>query len=69
MGLIERLQKKSHSEKIRIIWAAVIIMAALLVLAWVLTSRYSKNVPKDTSLFQVIYRGFGDVKNSFGKKQ
>ena len=69
MGLIERLQKKSHSEKIRIIWGAVIITAALLVLVWVLTSRYSKNVPKDTSLFQVIYRGFGDVKNSFGKKQ
>lgn len=68
MGLFESLQKKTHKEKIRIIWITMITTALLLVVAWVIASRYSKNSPKDTSLFQVIYRGFGDVKNSLKKK-
>jgi predicted permease len=68
MGLFKSLQKKTHKEKIRIIWIVMVLTALLLVAAWIIASRYSKNSPKDTSLFQVIYRGFGDVKNSLRKK-
>ena len=68
MALLSSLQKKTHKEKVRIIWIVAGVTALLLLAAWIITSRYSKNSPKETSVFQVISRGFGDVKNSLKKK-
>ena len=68
MGLIENLQKKTHKEKVRIIWIVAGLTAAFLIVAWVLASRYYKNTPRDTTVFQVISRGFNDIGNSLKKK-
>lgn len=68
MGWLQRLQKKSHKEKLRIIWVTAIVTASLLVAAWIFTSHYSKAVPKDTSIFQVLSRGFNDLGKSLKKK-
>lgn len=68
MGLFKSLREKTHKEKVRIIWIVMVVTALLLIVAWIIANRYSKNSPRDTSLFQVIYRGFGDVKNSLKKK-
>lgn len=68
MGWLQSLQKKSHKEKLRIIWATAIVTACLLITVWIFTSHYSKTVPKDTSIFQVISRGFNDLGKSLKKK-
>lgn len=68
MGWLKRLQNKPQKEKLRIIWVVVAAVTIFLIAAWVLASRYSKNTPKDTSLFQVISRGFNDLGNSLKKK-
>lgn len=68
MGLFESLQKKSHREKVRIIWLVAGLTAAFLIVAWVFASRYYKDTPKDVSVFQVISRGFNDISSSLRKK-
>ena len=62
MNWIEKIRQKPRAEKLRIIWTVVIVAALLLIVVWVLSARYYKGVPKDTSLFQTIGQGFHDVK-------
>lgn len=68
MKFIEKIRSKPHAEKIRIIWIIVAVVAALLVLVWVLTARYYKHVKTDTTLFDTIGQGIKDIQNNYKKK-
>ena len=67
MKLIERLQKKSPEEKVRIIWITLAIVIVLLAAVWVLVGRFSQYTAKDTTLFKSIGKGIKDVQNNFKK--
>ncbi len=67
MGWLKNLQKKTHAEKVKIIWLTVIVAFVFLVIIWILTSNMSRYKQKDTTLFQTIGRGLKDMKNNFRK--
>jgi heme/copper-type cytochrome/quinol oxidase subunit 2 len=67
MSWLENLQKKSHAEKVRIIWLMVAIVSIFLVVVWIFTSNISRYKQKDTTLFQTIGRGVKDFGNNFRK--
>ncbi len=45
----------------------IFVAVVLLVAAWILTSRMTSNMPKDTSLFKTIGDGITNVKEQFRK--
>ena len=67
MNLIEKIRSKPHAEKMRLIWITVTVVAALLLLVWVLTARYYKHAKPDTTLFDTIGQGIKDVQNNYKK--
>ena len=67
MSLLDTIRKKSNAEKMRLLWIVVILAAALLVAAWILTAQISRTGPKDTTLFQTISQGLQNVKNNYKK--
>jgi hypothetical protein len=67
MSWVEQIQKKPQKEKIRIMWTVSITVVVLLLAVWVISTRFEKNVDKDTSLFQTLGKGFKDVKDNFKK--
>ena len=68
MDWLQKIQNKPQAEKLRIIWATVIVVAILLVGVWIISARYYKNVPKDNTLFNTIGQGIHDVNESLKKK-
>jgi len=48
-------------------WTIAGVVAVLLIIVWVLSSRFHKNVAKDTSLFDTISQGLKEVKNNYKK--
>ena len=67
MSIIQKIRQKTPTEKMRIIWAATAAVAILLVIIWVISARYYKNVPKDKTFFQTISNGIKDVRDNFKK--
>lgn len=67
MSLIEKIQKLPPERKIKIIWVVAIVVAALMIVLWILAAKFQKNVPADTTLFQTIGRGVNDLKNNWKK--
>ena len=67
MAWIEKIRSKSQEEKVRIIWVMVIVAAVILVLLWIITARFSRTLPKDTTLFDTLSKGIQDVKNNYRK--
>ena len=61
MTWLEKIQNKPHAEKIRLIWIICGSMALVLLVVWILTSRLSSDLPKDTSLFQTIKQGIKNL--------
>lgn len=62
MSWLEKIRNKPQAEKIRLIWIACAIAAALLIIIWILTSRLKRDLPKDTSLFQTISKAVKNLK-------
>ena len=67
MKIIDTFRSKPHAYKIRLIWISVALAALLMVIIWVLTSRFSKHSPADTTIFQTIGRGLKDIKDNYKK--
>jgi hypothetical protein len=67
MSLISKIQKKSQKEKLAIMWTIGIIVAIILIVIWVISAHYQKNVVEDTSLFQTIGQGFHNLKSNYKK--
>lgn len=68
MNWLNKIQAKSQAEKLRIIWAVVIIVAMAMIIVWVISAKYYKKVGKDTTLFRTIGNGIKDVKENYNKK-
>ena len=60
MSFLEKIRNKPHAQKVRLIWIVCIIVALVMAVVWVFTSKLGQNMPKDTSLFHAIKDG---VKN------
>ena len=67
MTFIDNIRNKPRAEKIKIIWAAAALTALLLIAVWIISYKYRKNLPKDTSLFRTIDKGIKDVKENYKK--
>lgn len=67
MSFIKNLQNKPQAEKMRIIWMTTAAVVVVLISIWIISARYYKNVPEDTTLFQSIGKGVKDVKDNYGK--
>jgi Na+/melibiose symporter-like transporter len=67
MGLIQKIQSQPQAAKIRIMWVVSIIVAIFLILVWVVSARFGKNVAKNMSLFQTIGQGIHNIKQSYKK--
>ena len=48
-------------------WTIGIIVAIILIVIWVISAHYQKNVVEDTSLFQTIGQGFHNLKSNYKK--
>lgn len=67
MGIIEKIQNKPDSVKIKIMWVVGIAVVILLIVVWGISYKYRKNIPKDKTLFNTIGDGIKNVKNNFKK--
>ena len=67
MGFIDKIRQKPHEQKVRIMWTVSIVFVILLIIVWIISAHYDKNVAKDTTLFQSIGQGFHDVRQNFHK--
>ncbi len=67
MNWIEKIQKKSQTEKLRLIWTCAIVAVLLMIGVWMISNRYGKHIKKDTTLFETFGRGIRDVKTNFRK--
>lgn len=67
MPWVDKIRNKSHAEKMRIIWITAAAVAIFLIIVWVLSARYYKQVKTDTSLFDTIGQGVKDIKNNYRK--
>jgi predicted permease len=67
MNWVEKIRNKPQKEKIRIIWIAMGLAGAALVLLWIFTSRIGDKTAKDTTLFQTLGRGIKDIRDNYNK--
>jgi hypothetical protein len=67
MSFIEDIRKQPHHKKIRLIWICSGIAVIILIILWAATWHFRKDVPRDTTLFETIGRGFNDLKNNYNK--
>jgi len=67
MSWIERIRTKPQEEKIRIVWTVVIVAAIILLGLWIILAHYSRSLPKDTTLFDTLGRGFKDIRDNYKK--
>lgn len=67
MTWIEKVRQKSQEQKIRLIWITVIAAAVVLIILWIILARFSRNLPKDTTLFDTIGNGLKNLKDNYKK--
>lgn len=67
MNWIDKIRQKPQEQKVRLIWITVIVAAVVLLILWIILDRYSRSLPKDTTLFDTIGKGIQDLKNSYKK--
>ncbi|HYV33465.1 MAG TPA: hypothetical protein VE973_01280 [Candidatus Limnocylindria bacterium] len=67
MNWLQKIQHKPQEVKLQIMWTVAIVVAVLLVIVWIVSARYYKKVPKDTSAFKTIEQGVNDVKENYKK--
>lgn len=67
MDFLKKIQNKPQEQKLRLIWIVAISIAVLLIIVWVISYRFEKSVPKDTTLFQTLGKGIQDVRDNYKK--
>lgn len=67
MSWIEKVRNKPQEEKIHLIWITVVLAAVILLALWIVLAHFSKDLPKDTSLFKTVGKGIKDVRNNYKK--
>ena len=61
MGIIEKIQNKPESVKIKIMWGVSIVVVILLIFIWALSYNYRKNIPTDKTNNDNIFFIFFNV--------
>ena len=67
MTWLEEIQKMPAEKKFRLMWMVAGAVAVILILVWILASRWQKNVPGDPTLFETIGQGIHNVKENYKK--
>ncbi len=67
MNWIEKIRQKPQEQKIRLIWITIIVAAVVLLALWIILSRYSRSLPKDTTLFDTLGKGVKDLQDNYKK--
>jgi Na+/melibiose symporter-like transporter len=67
MSLIQKIQNQPQAVKLRIMWTVSVVVVILLIIVWVISSRFQKNVAKNTTLFQTIGQGIHNIKANYKK--
>ena len=67
MSWLERMRQAPPEKKERVIWICAVIVAILLIVAWVITARYRKKVETDTSIIDTFNQGARDFKQNYNK--
>lgn len=67
MNWIEKIQKKSQTEKLRLIWIFAAAVVVLMIGIWAISAKYGRHLKKDTTLFETFGRGIKDVRTNFHK--
>jgi hypothetical protein len=67
MGWLEDIQKLPQEKKFRIMWTVAGAVAVILILLWILSVRWQKNISGDKTLFEVIGQGIHNVKENYKK--
>jgi hypothetical protein len=67
MPFIEKIQKLPDAKKMKIIWTIAGVVVILMIIVWVISAKYKKNIQKDTTLFKSIKQGIRDVKENYKK--
>jgi hypothetical protein len=67
MPFIEKIQKLPDAKKMKIIWTIAGVVVILMIIVWVISAKYKKNIQKDTTLFKSIEQGIKDVKENYKK--
>ncbi len=67
MSWLEKIRSLNPAAKLKFIWVICGLVVLLLILVWVASAKFHKNIIKDISLFQTISKGFRDVKDNYKK--
>jgi hypothetical protein len=67
MNWLEKIRSLPQGAKLRLMWTIAALVAILLVAVWIMSYRYYKHAPADSTLFQTLGRGFHDLKTNYGK--
>ncbi|MDR3642824.1 MAG: hypothetical protein P4L74_04330 [Candidatus Doudnabacteria bacterium] len=67
MSILNNIRNKSPEQKFRIMWTVAVVIVIVMIAVWVVSAHYYKNVPKDTTLFQSLGKGFKDVRDNYQK--
>jgi uncharacterized membrane protein YqiK len=67
MSWLQTIQNKPQAVKIKIMWVVGIVAAILLIFVWIISYKFNKSTPPDTTLFNTIGQGVHNVKQNYGK--
>lgn len=67
MAFLDTIRKQPREKKIRLIWICAAVTGIILLIAWIMTAGYNKQVPKDTTLFDTVDRGVNDLRQNYNK--
>jgi len=52
----------------KIMWTVAAVVVILMIIVWIISAHFQKNVAKDTSLFNTIGQGIHNIRESYSKK-
>ena len=67
MSWLNKVRNFPQEKKIRIMWTVAVIAAAVLIILWILSSKWKKNINGDSTLFHTLGQGFHNIKENYKK--
>jgi Na+/melibiose symporter-like transporter len=67
MNIIQKIQNQPQAVKMKIMWTVAAVVAILMIIVWIISAHFQKNVAKNTSLFQTIGQGIHNIRQSYKK--
>ena len=67
MKLLDLIRKQPKEKKVQIIVACAGVCAILLVITWIISSRYNKQINADFSVFETLHKGIKNLSQNYNK--